>query len=130
MAAALASLAMLRERRPGRLIAVLGDMLELGPTQAELHRAVGAQAAALGLDAVLGFGPCAAAIVEGARAGGLLTTHRIERIDDTPEGPVTAANAAEEAAAWVREQLGEQPGAALFKASRGVRLERVLARLA
>src|SRR5690606_32316697 len=75
MHAALASLAMLRGARAGRLIAVLGDMLELGPTQAELHREVGARAAELGLDAVLGFGPQAAAIVEGARAGGIAASH-------------------------------------------------------
>jgi UDP-N-acetylmuramoyl-tripeptide--D-alanyl-D-alanine ligase len=118
MAAALSSLAMLRTARPGRLIAVLGDMLELGPTQAELHREIGAQAAALGLDAVLGFGPCAAAIVEGARAGGIAATHL-----NNDEAAV------EQAAAWVREQLGDRPGAALFKGSRGMRLERVLARL-
>ena len=121
MVAALDSLAMLRGRRPGRLIAVLGDMLELGPTQVELHRAVGAHAAALGLDAVLGFGPCAAAIVEGARAGGIAATHLLEHQD----GP----DAVERAAAWVREQLGDAPGAALFKGSRGIRLERVVARL-
>lgn len=118
MAAALASLAMLRASRPGRLIAVLGDMLELGPTQAELHREIGLYAAALGLDAVLGVGPCAAAIVEGARAGGIAATH----LDQNDA-------AVEQAAAWVREQLGERPGAALFKASRGIRLERVLALL-
>lgn len=118
MHAALTSLAMLRSTRPGRLIAVLGDMLELGPTQAELHREIGARAAELGLDAVLGFGPCAAAIVEGARAGGIAATH----LDRDDAG-------VEHAAAWVREQLGERPGAALFKASRGIRLERVVARL-
>jgi UDP-N-acetylmuramoyl-tripeptide--D-alanyl-D-alanine ligase len=118
MQAALASLAMLRSTRPGRLIAVLGDMLELGPTQAQLHREIGARAAALGLDAVLGFGPCAAAIVEGARAGGIAATH----LDNDEAG-------LERAAAWVREQLGDRPGAALFKASRGIRLERVVARL-
>ncbi|MFO7566906.1 MAG: UDP-N-acetylmuramoyl-tripeptide--D-alanyl-D-alanine ligase [Enhygromyxa sp.] len=118
MHAALTSLAMLREARPGRLIAVLGDMLELGPTQAELHREIGARAAELGLDAVLGFGPCAAAIVEGARAGGVAALHL-----DNDEAAV------EQAAAWVREQLGDRPGAALFKASRGIRLERIVARL-
>jgi len=119
MHAALASLAMLRGARAGRLIAVLGDMLELGPTQAELHREVGARAAELGLDAVLGFGPQAAAIVEGARAGGIAASHL-----DNDEAAV------ERAVEWVREQLGERPGAALFKASRGIRLERVVARLA
>jgi UDP-N-acetylmuramyl pentapeptide synthase len=118
MQAALASLAMLRSARPGRLIAVLGDMLELGPTQAELHREVGAGAAALGLDAVLGFGPHAAAIVDGARAGGIAAVH----VDNDEAG-------LERAATWVREQLGDRPGAALFKASRGIRLERVVARL-
>ncbi len=118
MEVALDSLAQLRERRPGRLIAVLGDMLELGPTQAELHREVGARAAALGLDAVLGFGPCAAAIVEGARAGGISASH-LEH-DEA---------AVEQAAEWVLEQLSDRPGAALFKASRGIRLERVIARL-
>lgn len=118
MHAALASLAMLRGARPGRLIAVLGDMLELGPTQAQLHREIGARAAELGLDAVLGFGPCAAEIVAGARAAGLAAMH----LDNDEPG-------LERAAAWVREQLGERPGAALFKASRGIRLERVVARL-
>jgi UDP-N-acetylmuramoyl-tripeptide--D-alanyl-D-alanine ligase len=116
MHAALSSLAMLRGARPGRLIAVLGDMLELGPTQAQLHREIGARAAELGLDAVLGFGPCAAAIVEGARSGGIDATH-LEQ------------DQVEQAAAWVHEQLGDRPGAALFKASRGIRLERVIARL-
>lgn len=118
MQAALASLAMLRTARPGRLIAVLGDMLELGPTQAQLHFQIGARAAELGLDAVLGFGPCAAAIVEGARAGGITASH----VDNDELGLARAV-------AWVREQLDERPGAALFKASRGIRLERVVARL-
>jgi UDP-N-acetylmuramoyl-tripeptide--D-alanyl-D-alanine ligase len=118
MLAALSSLALLRSARPGRLIAVLGDMLELGPTQAELHREIGTQAAALGLDAVLGFGPCAAEIVAGARAGGIMASH----VNDDEA-------AVEQAAAWVREQLGDRPGAALFKGSRGMRLERVLGRL-
>src|SRR5690606_26061557 len=119
MHAALASLAMLRGARAGRLIAVLGDMLELGPTQAELHREVGARAAEPGLDAVLGFGPQAAAFVEGARAGGIAASHL-----DNDEA------AGERAVESVREQLRERPGAALFKASRGIRLERVVARLA
>ncbi len=116
MEAALDSLARLREARPGPLIAVLGDMLELGPTQAQLHREVGRRAAALGLDAVLGFGPLAAQICAGARAGGIAAA----QLD---------GDAVEAAAAWVRERLGERPGAALFKASRGLRLERVIERL-
>jgi UDP-N-acetylmuramoyl-tripeptide--D-alanyl-D-alanine ligase len=118
---ALDSLARLREVRPGRLVAVLGDMLELGPSSAALHREVGARAAALGIDAVLGFGPLAAEIAAGARAGGITADHLVERDGDP--------GAVADAAAWVRAQLDERPGAALFKASRGIRLERVLAAL-
>ena len=120
MGVALDSLARLRAARPGKLVAVLGDMLELGPTELELHRDVGERAAALGIDAVLGFGPRAAAIVEGARAGGIAADHL-----EGAGGAVAVA----QAAAWVRAQLGDQPGAALFKASRGIRLERVVAAL-
>jgi len=59
MAAALRALAGLR-RPGGRLVAALGDMLELGPAAAEEHRRGGALARELGvdeLDAVGGFGP-------------------------------------------------------------------------
>jgi UDP-N-acetylmuramoyl-tripeptide--D-alanyl-D-alanine ligase len=48
VAAALRSLAGLRGRRTGPLVAVLGDMLELGPTAPQLHAEVGALAAELG----------------------------------------------------------------------------------
>jgi UDP-N-acetylmuramoyl-tripeptide--D-alanyl-D-alanine ligase len=119
MDAALRSLALLRAARPGRLIAVLGDMLELGPSEDALHREVGATAAALGLDAVLGVGERAEAIVEAARAGGVSAAMHL---------PADEAGV-ERAAAWVRAQLDDRPGAALFKASRGIRLERVLARV-
>jgi len=59
MAAARRALAGLR-RPGGRLVAALGDMLELGPAAAEEHRRGGALARELGvdeLDAVGGFGP-------------------------------------------------------------------------
>jgi UDP-N-acetylmuramoyl-tripeptide--D-alanyl-D-alanine ligase len=119
MEVALDSLARLRAVRPGRLVAVLGDMLELGPSSAALHREVGARAAALGIDAVLGFGPLAAEIAAGARAGGIAADHLVTQGSGDP-------SAVADAAAWVREQLDERPGAALFKASRGIRLERVI----
>jgi len=41
----------------GRRIAVLGDMLELGPTGAELHRGLAAAVSANGVDAVFCCGP-------------------------------------------------------------------------
>ena len=54
-------------RRPGRHVAVLADMLELGPDEAEFHRGVGATAARLGVDLLVAVGPRAAAYPEGAQ---------------------------------------------------------------
>ncbi len=56
---------------PGqRRVAVLGDMLELGPTGPALHRERG-RALAGRVDVVVGVGPLAGEIVEGAREAGL-----------------------------------------------------------
>ena len=113
---ALRSLASLRARRAGPLVAVLGDMLELGPRERELHASVGRLAAALGLDAVVGFGPRSIATVEAARKGGIEATH-------VEEDPIAAVRA-------VRESLdATSRGAVLVKASRGMRLERVVEQL-
>lgn len=69
MGAALATVA--RMRRPnGRLIAVVGDMLELGDGAAEAHRRVGELADTLGFDEVLAVGGFGADVVEGFAGGG------------------------------------------------------------
>lgn len=52
MEAALADLC----RRPGRHVAVLADMLELGPDEDRFHREVGEQATALGVDLLVAVG--------------------------------------------------------------------------
>jgi UDP-N-acetylmuramoyl-tripeptide--D-alanyl-D-alanine ligase len=89
-----------------RRVAVLGDMLELGPAEREFHAQLGEQAAAAGVDVLVTVGPLAASIAE--RFGG--ETH-------------TVADAAE-AAAVVPALLA--PGdVVLVKASRGVGLELV-----
>jgi UDP-N-acetylmuramoyl-tripeptide--D-alanyl-D-alanine ligase len=119
MEVALQSLAKLRDTRRGRLVAVLGDMLELGPTQAQLHREVGERAAALGIDALLAFGPLSEDIARGAENAGVGSVEWIAEVGDDA--------AVQRAREWVDGQLGsEHPGAALFKASRGIRLERVI----
>ncbi|MCS5690423.1 UDP-N-acetylmuramoyl-tripeptide--D-alanyl-D-alanine ligase [Cyanobium sp. FGCU-6] len=96
----------------GRRVAVLGTMLELGERSLELHRAVGARAAALGLDGlvVVADGPEGRAMAEAARAG----VKRLEQVA-TPE----------EAAPVLRSWLAAGDRL-LLKASRGVALERVL----
>lgn len=64
MIAALRTLA--ATRSAGKRIAVLGDMKELGDYAAEGHRAVGREAAALGIDYVLTLGPLARLIQQAA----------------------------------------------------------------
>jgi UDP-N-acetylmuramoyl-tripeptide--D-alanyl-D-alanine ligase len=102
---------------PGRRrVAVLGDMLELGPAGPALHRERGR---ALGgrVDVVVGVGPLAAEIVEGAREAGV------------PAGSLHRFDAAGEAATALRE-LVRPADAVLVKGSRGVRLEAVVDALA
>ncbi len=95
-------------RGGGRAIAVLGDMLELGADEDELHRDIGRQAAALGIDRVISVGPLAAHIVAGAREAGLSAA---DEASDT-----------QDAAARVLQDL--RPGdVVLVKGSRAMRME-------
>ncbi|MEM6291746.1 MAG: UDP-N-acetylmuramoyl-tripeptide--D-alanyl-D-alanine ligase [Myxococcota bacterium] len=99
----------------GPKVAVLGDMLELGPRETELHAAVGQRAAQLGLSSVLAFGPLSAATADAARAAGLDAEH------------CASIEALHEA---VRARFdGVAPGAVLIKGSRGMKLERLLSAL-
>jgi UDP-N-acetylmuramoyl-tripeptide--D-alanyl-D-alanine ligase len=64
MIAALETLAAMRV--PGKRIAVLGDMLELGSREQGEHRRVGEAASQLGIEYLLTFGPRARQIHEAA----------------------------------------------------------------
>jgi len=68
-AAVEAALAVLRDV-PGRRIAVLGDMLELGSFSADAHEALGRDAAR-STDVLIGIGELARTAVDSARAAGL-----------------------------------------------------------
>ena len=107
--AALASMVeALRKTEAPRRVVIAGEMLELGPESASLHTACGRQMA--GIDVVVGVRGFARNLVEGAVSVGVTSL-----FVDTPE----------EAAAWMNEHV--QPGdVVLLKASRGVRLERLL----
>lgn len=110
MRAALADLA--TQSASGRRIAVLGDMLELGPGEVALHREVGEAAARAGVDVLVTVGPLAAHMAEGFG-----------------DGEVTKAADAAQAAEIAARLLG--PGdVVLVKASRGIGLELVAERLA
>jgi UDP-N-acetylmuramoyl-tripeptide--D-alanyl-D-alanine ligase len=92
-------------RSPGRAIAVLGEMRELGAESAALHRQIGARAAACGVRWLIAVGPQADEIAAGARAA----AHGLE---------VTVCDDAAAAAALLlaRWQRGD---AILIKGSRG-----------
>jgi len=86
MTAALSALAAMsrppgRERR--RSMAVLGEMLELGPDARAAHEAVGAEVAAQEIDVLVTVGPGAEAIADGALARDAVhpQTHRASDAD-------------------------------------------------
>ena len=120
MQAALESLAALVRAEDGRAVAVLGDMLELGPTSPELHAQVGAFAAEAGVADLVIVGARAHAIGEAfERAGG--------RVRAAVEGD--AAGVEQVVRAVTALAAEGTPLRVLVKASRGLRLERVVAGL-
>ena len=58
-------------RAPGRHVAILGDMAELGDYAQEAHLRVGAAAVAMGVDLLICVGALAKGIVEGALSAGM-----------------------------------------------------------
>ncbi|NPD31451.1 UDP-N-acetylmuramoyl-tripeptide--D-alanyl-D-alanine ligase [Eggerthellaceae bacterium zg-1084] len=98
---------------PGRRIAVLGDMGELGPFAPEAHERVGGLAAASSLDLLVCVGPLSRRIAVGARAAGM------------PDEAVVCASAWDDALAALPVPLGPDD-AVLVKASRFMGLERIV----
>jgi UDP-N-acetylmuramoyl-tripeptide--D-alanyl-D-alanine ligase len=100
----------LASMKASRRILVAGEMLELGPTAEALHRQCGLHAAEMKIDLVIGVRGLARSLAEGACGAGTQA-----QFLETPE----------QAGEWLSRNL--RPGdAVLLKASRGVKLERVL----
>lgn len=93
-----------------RRIVVAGEMLELGSSGEEMHRASGRHAANRKVDVLLGVRGLAQPMVEAARKAGM----RAEFV-----------NNAEEAGEWLAREVRDGD-VVLMKASRGVKLERAL----
>jgi UDP-N-acetylmuramoyl-tripeptide--D-alanyl-D-alanine ligase len=94
-----------------RAFAILGDMLELGPSSSAEHFEIGRAAGSLG--GVAAVGPLAADIARGARAAGLTDAQVVATGD--PAAAAAAVVGWTRAGDWI-----------LVKASRGMRLERAI----
>jgi UDP-N-acetylmuramoyl-tripeptide--D-alanyl-D-alanine ligase len=97
---------------PARRVAVLGDMLELGPEHPRLHQEIGEYAAARGVEALVTVGPLARAMRDAFQTASARGSQSYEVAD--------AAVAAE-----LLESLLGRGDTVLVKGSRGVGLERV-----
>ena len=95
----------------GRRVAVLGDMLELGPDEVRFHEEIGAHAAAVGVDLLVTVGPLARAMGP-AFAGEVIAVDRAADVAPALEPRLAAGDTV------------------LVKASRGVGLEVVAQELA
>jgi UDP-N-acetylmuramoyl-tripeptide--D-alanyl-D-alanine ligase len=119
--AALDHLVLLASRRQGRAVAVLGDMLELGPLAEKYHHETGEYAALAGVSVLWGVGPLSEATVQGFEHG------LRDGSGAGGERDVRHVPSAEQAESVIEEL---RPGdVVLVKGSRGIRLEKVVIRL-
>lgn len=99
----------------GRKVAVLGDMLELGPYEKQGHEMVGLRAARVA-DVLLTLGTRARMIAESAHRSGMSKSEIIE------------FNELEPIVAWLEKNLSSDD-AVLVKGSHGLRMDRIVAAL-
>jgi UDP-N-acetylmuramoyl-tripeptide--D-alanyl-D-alanine ligase len=99
------------QRGGGRLVVVLGDMLELGDVAEEAHREIGRAVAAIAPSEFVGVGRHMAQAVAAARAAGLAATAHFTTFEDTVAYLLKRVTAGD---------------VVLVKGSRGMRLERVV----
>ncbi|MGA6827969.1 UDP-N-acetylmuramoyl-tripeptide--D-alanyl-D-alanine ligase [Nitrospira sp. NS4] len=112
-----AAVQLLAQSGAGRkTIAVLGDMLELGPNAARMHEEVGAFIAQQGIAQLIACGSLGQGLAEGARRAGM-----------NPGAVLEVADAA--AAATAVKAMVAQGDVVLVKASRGMKMEQVVSAL-
>ncbi len=105
----------LLEELGGHKVAVLGDMLELGPYESLGHEMVGVRAAEV-VDELVTVGERGRMIAESARASGL------------PGEKITELENAQQAIEFLRPRLGEND-VVLVKGSHGMRMDYIVAAL-
>lgn len=119
--AAVETAALLAEARGGKLVAVLGDMLELGSHAERLHAEVGREAIRAGARALVACGELM------THAGKAALSSAMERRGERAK--IVLLRNPEDAAGCVRE-LARPGDVVLVKGSRGMRMERVVEALA
>jgi len=97
-----------------RLLVVAGEMLELGPDEAELHRIAGSDIAKAGVNELWGVRGLAQEIVQGAKAAGLSATRFFESSTDAATAIISEVRAGD---------------LILVKGSRGVATDKVVSAL-
>ncbi len=102
-----------REGRGKPVVAVLGDMRELGPESAALHREVGRQIGALGVAQLITFGQMSLEIAGGAREAGLSAA------------ACRHAESHEQIVSWLRDEVVKDAWV-LVKGSRSMAMDRVV----
>ena len=112
---------LLDEIAPGRRIAVLGDMRELGEESETQHQIVGRRAAEV-VDELITFGPLAQLIADEAVLAQHETETRLERVRSF------AVDERDALIAYVRQESAEGD-VVLLKGSRGLEMERIVAAL-
>ena len=117
----LSALGLLDEIAPGRRIAVLGDMRELGEESETQHQIVGRRAAEV-VDELITFGPLAQLIADEAVLAQHETETRLERVRSF------AVDERDALIAYVRQESAEGD-VVLLKGSRGLEMERIVAAL-
>jgi UDP-N-acetylmuramoyl-tripeptide--D-alanyl-D-alanine ligase len=100
----------------GRRILVAGEMLELGPRAAQLHRECGEAASEAGIDVVIGVRGLAREIVAAVK------------VAEDNKATALFVETPQAAGEWLKRNL-KSGDAVLLKASRGVRLEQALTTL-
>lgn len=106
-----AALEVLMDIPGGRKIAVIGDMLELGPDSRRFHREVGLTAGMMGLDALFATGAESVVLAEAAQANAHIMVRHFSSVD----------------ALWTSLKNYIAPGDwILVKGSRGMLMERVV----
>ena len=96
--------------QPGRRIAILGDMLELGDNAVELHESVGKACAEEGVDILIAVGPLSVHTAEAAKKAGMRRVYCTDR-----DGAVD----------WLLNNC-RKDDVVLIKASRGMALDKII----